>query len=78
MVTAKDIRTYEELRSYLDQKYESIEELPMTAIISSDAETNVPFKYRLENGREFTVPIIFTATNERIIDPEFDLNSLPN
>ena len=78
MIDAADVHTYEELRSYLDQRYGEIEELPVTAIITSGMDTNVPFKYRLQDDREITIPIIFTASNERILDPEFDLESLPN
>ena len=77
MIDAENVRTYEELRSYLDQRYPGIEELPVYAIIGSGMDTSVPFKYRLENGIEFIVPIIFTATNERIVDPDFNLESLP-
>ena len=78
MIKAADVHTIEELRSYLDQRYGEIEELPVTAIITSGMDTNVPFKYRLQDGREVTIPIIFTASNEQIVDPEFDLESLPN
>lgn len=77
-ILAEDVRTYEELRSYLDQEYEGIEELPVTAIIEFGTDTRVPFSYRLQDGREFTVPVVFTSTNERIVDPLFDLHSLPN
>lgn len=78
MIEAADVHTYEELRSYLDHRYGEIEELPVTAYITSGMDTSVPFKYRLQDGREVTVPIIFTASSERIVDPEFDLESLPN
>ena len=76
-IAAEDVRTYEELRSYLDQRYDEVEELPVSAIIESGANTRVPFSYRLSDGREFRVPIIFTDSNERIVDPDFDLSSLP-
>lgn len=75
---AEDVHTYKELQSYLDQRYGEFEELPFAAQVSSGTGTRVPFKYQLPDSREFTVPIIFTASNKRIIDPEFDLESLPN
>ena len=78
VIKAEDVQTYEELRSYLDQRYGEVEEMPVTALISSGMDTSVSFKYRLQDNREITVPIIFTASNERIVDPEFDLESLPN
>jgi len=78
MIESENVHTYEEFRSYLQQRYGEVEELPVTAIITSGIDTSVPFKYRLNDGREFTVPIIFTAANRRIVDSEFDLNSLPN
>jgi len=78
ILEVEDIRTYEELRSYLDRKYINVEELPVAALIESGADTIVPYKYRLQNGKEFTVPIVFTASNERIVDPEFNLHSLPD
>lgn len=78
MIDASDVRTYEELRLYLDQTYAGVEELPYAFAISTDRDTSVPIKYRLADGIEFTVPIIFTASNNRIVDPIFDLGSLPN
>ena len=78
MLDPKNIRTYEELRSYLDRRYGEVEELPVAAIISSGMDTSVPYKFRLQGGREFTIPIIFTASNERIVGSEFDFGSLPN
>lgn len=76
-ISSEDVRTYEELRSFLDQEYEGVEELPITAIIESGTDTRVPFSFRLQDGREFKVPVVFTRNNERIVDPMFDLNSLP-
>lgn len=78
MIEAADVHTYDQLRSYLDQRYGDIEELPVTAILTSGMDTSVPFKYLLQDGREVTIPIIFTASNQRIVDPEFDLESLPD
>ena len=77
MIKVEEVRTYDELRSYLDQEYGVVEELPVLAVVASGMDTTVPYKYRLQDGREFTIPIVFNASNERIVDPEFDLYSLP-
>ena len=77
MIKVEEVRTYDELRSYLDQEYGVVEELPVFAVVASGMDTTVPYKYRLQDGREFTIPIVFNASNERIVDPEFDLYSLP-
>lgn len=73
-----DVETYDDLRTYLDQKYGDIEELPVAALISSGMRNRVPFDYRLPDGREITVDIIFTENGQRIVDPDFDLESLPD
>lgn len=77
MILADQVHTYAQLRAYLDQQYGSVEELRVTAIISQGLDAPVPHSYRLSDGTEFTIPIIFTAENERIVDPDFDLKSLP-
>ena len=77
MIKVEEVRTYDERRSYLDQEYGVVEELPVLAVVASGMDTTVPYKYRLQDGREFTIPIVFNASNERIVDPEFDLYSLP-
>lgn len=77
-ISAEDVRTYPELLSYLEQRYGQVEELQVAALIEYGRDTHVPFRYRLEDGSEFTVPIILTSSNERIVDPEFDLRSLPD
>lgn len=76
-IEAMEVRTYADLQRYLEARYGSVEELPMTAILSTGEATTVPYSYRLASGIEFTIPIIFTENNERIVDPDFDLNSLP-
>jgi|GEM_PF-5793349 len=79
-IDAGSVHSYEELQHYLRAKYGegNFTELPFAAIMSSSEDNHVTYSYRLANRTEFEIPIIYTTRNERILDPEFDLNTLPS
>ena len=77
-ISPEYVRTYDDLQLFLEQQYGDVEELPFAAMIASGMPTRVLFHYRLPDGREIEIPIIFIGLGERIVDPEFDLYSLPN
>lgn len=74
----KLIETYDQLLSYLHEKYGDVRELPVFALLTVGESKLVPHKYRLPDGREISIDIVFTPEGERTLDPEFDLGTLPN
>ena len=71
------VETLADLRIFLDRRYRNVKELPVILQLRGGEVVRVPFRYRLGDGREFEVPVMFTESGEAVIDPDFDLNSLP-
>tara|TARA_R110002073_G_scaffold206993_1_gene366933 strand:+ start:850 stop:1083 length:234 start_codon:yes stop_codon:yes gene_type:complete len=70
------IVTHDQLLAFLIEKYGEVEELPVWTLLSFGEPKLVPHKYRLKDGREISIDILFTGTGERILDPEFDIGAL--
>ncbi len=69
--------THDQLLSILNEKYGAVEELPVWTLLTFGEPKLVPHKYRLTDGREISIDILFTGTGERVLDPAFDLETLP-
>ena len=72
-----DTITHDQLLVILNDKYGGVEELPVFTLLSFGEPKLVPHKYRLADGREISIDILFTGTGERVLAPEFDLGTLP-
>lgn len=76
-ISADDVRTQEELDLYLKQKYGDVQPLASLWQGSRDSGSG-DYRYRLPDGKEIAIPGIYTRSMGNIIDPEFDLQSLPD
>lgn len=75
---ASEVETHAQLLEFLQEKYGSVEELRVTALLEMGRRTTVPHRYRLSDGREIEIDIEFTEVGERILHPTFDLENLPD
>lgn len=78
LMDAENVESHDELLEFLAEKYGSVKELPVMALLSSGERKMVPHKYRLPDGREVSIDIVFTEQGKRILDPAYDLNRLPD
>ena len=77
MITVDDVQTRDELDLYLRQKYGDIQSLPSIWQGSQDS-TFGDFRYRLSDDTEIAIPGSYTSSTGTIVDPEFDLRTLPD
>jgi len=75
-----EVRTYKELEGFLRSKYGDIQPLP--SIWRSpgigDSGSSGPFSFRLSNGSEISINGLYDRETGQIVDPNFDLRSLPD
>jgi len=51
----------------------AIEDVPFFALLQGGERMLAPHTYRLPDGHEISIDIVFTPEGERILDPSFDL-----
>lgn len=78
-LSVDDVRTYDDLETYLRNQYGDIQPLPSIwgGSGSSDSATG-PYSFRLSNGTEVSIDGIYSRATGKIIDPNFDLRTLPD
>lgn len=77
LIAVDNVRTQDELDIFLKQKYGDIQSLPSIWQGSRDSSFG-DFRYRLSDGKEISIPGIYTSSTGNIVDPEFDLRTLPD
>jgi hypothetical protein len=78
LMNSGNVETHDQLLEYLNEKYGGVEELPVFTQLVVGVRKTVPHKFRLSDGREISIDIVFTGEGERVLDPAFDLEKLPN
>ncbi|PCJ28029.1 MAG: hypothetical protein COA96_02380 [SAR86 cluster bacterium] len=74
-----DVRTYDELEIYLRGKYGDIQPLPSYWSGSGDGDSGSgPFSFRLSDGSEISIDGLYNRATGQIVDPNYDLRSLPD
>lgn len=75
---AANVETHDQLLEFLNEKYGYVEETPMMTLLVAGERKMVLHKYLISDEREISIDILFTEKGERILDPAFDLNQLPD
>ena len=75
---ANEVRTYDELEAYLRQEYGDVQSLPSVWQSAGNGDSGSgPFWFRLPDGSEISVDGIYSRATGQIVDPAFDLRTLP-
>jgi len=77
ILAVDNVRTQDELDIFLKQKYGEVQSLPSLWQGSRDSSFG-DFRYRLSDGKEISIPGVYAVSTGNIIDPEFDLRTLPD
>ena len=73
-----EVRTYEELERFLRAKYGNIQPLPSIWMSSGIGDSGSgAFSFRLPNASEVSIDGLYHSATGKIVDPNFDLRSLP-
>jgi hypothetical protein len=77
-LSIENVRTYDELETYLRRKYGDIQPLQSLWSSSGNGDSGQgPYRFRLSDGSEISIDGIYSRTTGQIVDPDFDLRTLP-
>jgi len=80
-ISIDDVQTYDELEAYLRNRYGGIQPLPSIWEATSPSineSSKGPYRFRLQDGTEISIDGIYARDTGQIVDPNFDLRSLPD